>query len=373
MARMQRIHQELLEGRAPNCSSLARRLEVSRKTIQRDLEYMRDQLGLPIEYDAQAHGYGYTGEVRAFPSLQVSEGEVLALFVAQQALVAYQGTPFEGPLTTAFHKLASTMGDTLTVAPDELSAALSFRHASTAITTLPIFQGVSEAVLGSRELSFRYHKLNAARAEERRVQPYHLACVNDLWYLFAHDLGRDAIRTFALSRIEEIIAVGPPFTKPADFSLSDRLLKSFGVFKGEGDFAVRLEFDAFAGRLIRERHWHSSQKILELPGGALELRFRLDSLEEIERWILSWGSHVRVLGPVSLKQRVRTALAGMQSHYVDGHPWFEEIRRTSPTAAQDQIVRLLASLDRPTDAPGQLRLDLKIPRAGRVPEAFESN
>jgi predicted DNA-binding transcriptional regulator YafY len=356
LARMMRIHQELQAGSGPNCSKLAAKLEVSSKTVQRDIEYMRDQLGLPIEYEPQAHGYSYTREVHDFPTLQVTEGEVLALFVAQQALAQYEGTSFAEPLAKAFSKLSEAMGDALTVAPDDLAAALSFRHTGAGVSDLSIFKQVTDAVLGSRELVFHYHKLKARRPEVRHVQPYHLACVDHLWYLFAFDLKRKAIRTFALPRITGIVETGKPFTKPEDFSLADRLLQSFGVFKGEGDHRVRVEFDAFSARLVRERNWHASQTLQERPDGSVELRLRLDSLEEVERWVLSWGSHAKVLSPPLLKQRVKTALESMQASYAEPPAWFAEVRETVPTLQQDQMLRLLATLDRPSRDPNQMHL-----------------
>ncbi|MFP4283320.1 MAG: helix-turn-helix transcriptional regulator [Verrucomicrobiota bacterium] len=351
---MQRIHQELQAHRAPNCSSLAQALEVSTKTVRRDLEYMRDQLGLPIEYDPAQHAYFYNREVHAFPTLQVTEGEVLALFVAQKALAQYSGTPFEDPLRHAFEKIASSMGDVLTVSPDGLAEALSFRHTGDAVADMALFQAVTDAVLQSRELRFTYHKLNATRPEPRHVQPYHLACIDHGWYLFAHDLDRQAIRCFALTRLKTLLELGAPFEKPADFSLKEHLMSSFGVFTGEGDFSVRIAFDAFAARLVRERHWHSSQSLRELPDGSLELALRLASLEEIERWTLSWGSHAKVLAPAQLKQRVKRALDKMQASYAEPPAWFAEVREAASTLPQDQVLRLVVALDQPRHDPNQL-------------------
>ena len=57
-------------------------------------------------------------------------------------------------------------------------------------------------------------------------------------------------------------------------------------------------------QLVRERMWHHSQKIKELRDGGLELQLRLGSLEEIERWILSWGDQAEVLEPARLQQRL---------------------------------------------------------------------
>jgi len=63
-------------------------------------------------------------------------------------------------------------------------------------------------------------------------------------------------------------------------------------------------FSVAAGQLVRERIWHPSQKIQELADGGVELTLQLSSLHEIEPWVLSWGEHVRVLGPAELKKRV---------------------------------------------------------------------
>src|SRR5688572_3380912 len=66
MERMLRNHQVLQAGSLPNATKLAAQLEVGTKTIHRDLEFMRDRLNLPIEYDGSRRGYRYTEEVSAF-------------------------------------------------------------------------------------------------------------------------------------------------------------------------------------------------------------------------------------------------------------------------------------------------------------------
>ncbi|MCD6050235.1 MAG: helix-turn-helix, type 11 domain protein, partial [Verrucomicrobia bacterium] len=83
--RMMRIHQEIKAGKFPNSTSLAHELEVSPKSIQRDLEFMRDRMDLPLAYDQLRKGYYYTEEVSAFPTLQITEGELFALLVAEKA------------------------------------------------------------------------------------------------------------------------------------------------------------------------------------------------------------------------------------------------------------------------------------------------
>lgn len=95
LERMMRIHTAIASGKHPNASFLSREFEVSTKTIQRDIDFMRDRMGLPIDYSPQRYGFYYTEPVDAFPTLQITEGELFALVVAEKALQQYRGTPFE--------------------------------------------------------------------------------------------------------------------------------------------------------------------------------------------------------------------------------------------------------------------------------------
>ena len=72
-----RVHQEIASGSYPNATTLARGMEVSTKSIQRDLEFMRDRLNLPLEYDGSRFGYHYTEPVSSFPTFQITEATKL--------------------------------------------------------------------------------------------------------------------------------------------------------------------------------------------------------------------------------------------------------------------------------------------------------
>ena len=104
LERMMKIHQAIQSGVYPNNSTLARELEVSTKSIQRDLDFMRDRLNLPVVYDGSKFGYYYSQDVVSFPSLQITEGELFSLVVAEKAMQQYRGTSFEKPLVTAMKK-----------------------------------------------------------------------------------------------------------------------------------------------------------------------------------------------------------------------------------------------------------------------------
>jgi len=81
LARMMVIDQEVREGRWPNATTLAHRLEVQPRTIRRDITYLRDQLKAPLEYVASRNGYRYSELTFRLPLLSVTEGELVALLL----------------------------------------------------------------------------------------------------------------------------------------------------------------------------------------------------------------------------------------------------------------------------------------------------
>ena len=317
LERMMRMHERLKAGRYPNCRKLAAELEVSSKTVQRDIDFMRYRLGLPIEYDQLHFGFYYTEPVANFPNIEISEGELIALYLGQKALAQYKGTSFEAPLSTAFRKITDSLRDTISMTWSDLDSAVSFRSTGRSRADVHLFEQLSHAVFKQLEVRLDYKKPDSARYEQRYVQPYHLGCVENLWYLFAFDVDRQQLRTFALPRIRNVRVGNTKFRRPADFSIAKFLGESFGVFSKptKTKYAVRIVFDAFAAPRVGERQWHPSQKIKQLRNGGIELSLTLGNLEEIERWILSWGNHARVLAPVELKERIAQTVSALAESY----------------------------------------------------------
>jgi proteasome accessory factor B len=307
LERMLRIHQALQSGGFPNASKLAREIEVATKTIHRDIEFMRDRLNLPVEFDSSRNGYHYIGEVSAFPTMQITEGEIFALVVAEKALQQYRGTSFEKPLLSAIRKMEQALPDTISLNLADIEQTISFRTRAEPILDLKIFDALARAVAQRQQLELHYRKPGQAKTEARLVDPYHLANINGEWFLFAHDHARKDIRTFVPARIQSLKSTGRNFERSRKFSLEKRLRDSFGVHSGEGEYEVVIRFNARAADYVREKKWHESQQLREKKGGGVELKLKLSSLAEIERWVLSWGGDAKVLKPRELAGAVRQA------------------------------------------------------------------
>ena len=104
------------------------------------------------------------------------------------------------------------------------------------------------------------------------------------------------------------------FTRPKDFNLDDFMRHSFKVIHDEL-YTVKVRISPGWARWVGEKIWHESQKITKLLDGGLEIIFRVAGLEEIRRWILSFGPEVVVLEPEKLKEMVRRDLQKTMEQY----------------------------------------------------------
>jgi proteasome accessory factor B len=173
---------------------MAKEFGVSVRTVKRDIEFMQSRHGLPIKYDQKRWGFYYDKPVDGFPRTPMTEMEIFAMFVAHKAVAQYHGTPFEKPLRVAFQKLTAQLDSQELYSLGNLGDALSFRPIALEDANFRIFQMLTRALRERRVVAFNYRKCGEREVMARRVRPYHLACIDNRWYLFAHDLDR---RTYA--------------------------------------------------------------------------------------------------------------------------------------------------------------------------------
>lgn len=311
------LHRLLKHAGYPNCQQVCRHFAVGRRTVLRDIEFMRKNLGLPIAYDKRKQGFYYTSPVQQFPGVSLSESELFALLVAQKSIANYKGTPFHQPLLNAYNRLAGQFGDDVVSRLRNLGEAIDIRLTGHEELDEEHFQIVLRAVQQRRPLEFRYRKQAAKTLEQRTFHPYQLVCANQRWYVVGHDVARGALRNFVLARLVDPEILPGHFDRPADFKIKDYLAGSFGIFKGQADFKVVVDLDNWAADVLRNRRWHASQQVVELPGGAMRVSFHLDNLEEVEQWVLSWGTHATVVRPKALVDRVQATAQGIVQRYAE--------------------------------------------------------
>lgn len=323
LERIYRIHELVSRRNFPNCRTIAEELEVTPKTIQRDISFMRDELELPLVYHDQEHGYFYEKPVQEFPFLKTTAEDVVALFLARRALEPLSGTPLEASLRESFRRLTRSLGGRFSFPWSDLDEAFSVRASGMVRTDASMLEKLANAVLECREIRFEYRKLEGKEWEPRSLRPIHLADIDGGWYVIGHDPMRKARRTFAVQRMRGLRVLKSRFARPPDFRLADHLEGSFGVWKkpakvGEGKKdLVKLRFTGWAARAVSERRWHPSQEVETVTEDPpeIEMRLELDSFEDLTRWILSWGRHVIVEEPDQLREAVASELRNSSTLY----------------------------------------------------------
>lgn len=313
LARIAAIDQAIRGGSWPNATCLAKQLEVSPRTVQRDFIFLRDRLRAPLMFDATHNGYCYTQPDYRLPFFRLTEGELIALFIAERLLRHYRGTPYEVDLRRAFAKITELLPDAVSIDLSALSDTLSVTPTALTPQDLVTFRALTEAVAQRHRLEMEYWTAERNEVTRREVDPLHVTIIEGDCYLVGYCHLRKDVRMFSTARVRSVRPTGDTFARPADFRIQEYLRGSFRAVRGDRLYRVALRFSpAFAGRLA-EKVWHSSQTSERTPDGSLVVRVEVTDLREVKRWALFWGSDCHVLEPPELREQVieeyRKALA----------------------------------------------------------------
>lgn len=301
---------QLRAERFPTARSLARAFEITERTAYRDVEYLREQMHLPIGYDPRRRGYYYTEpNVPVPPTIALTAGDLVAIYLAQRILEQYEGTQFGARLAYAFEKISTLLSDDVTIDLDTLRDGFSFHVGPPGRLEVATFETVSRALTERRPLLMEYVTQSRGEVTRRLIDPYHLHHYGGAWYLIAYCHRTHAVKTFNVSRIERTSIQSRTFERVADFNLKTYLQDGFSMMRGTAVEEVVIRFDAYQARWIAERTWHSTEKRHRHADGSLTLRFRLSGLDGVKRWVMSYGEHAEVLEPESLRREVAEAHA----------------------------------------------------------------
>ena len=316
--RMAYIHEQIRKGNRPNAKQLARGFstrfnlfaDVSEKTIYRDIKFMKEAKGAPIEFDPDGNGYYYTEPNFKFEALSMSEGELFAFYVAETAMKAYAGTPLADYLSGAFARLAKMLPDKVSVQTRDLAARVSFRKPPVEPVEKQVWDTLDKCLKDEDTVRIDYHAVGK-NSQKREIDPYHLFSWQGEWYVVAFCHLREKMRTFKVTRIVGAERTGEGFLIPDNFSINRYLEDSFRIGRGERKHNVKVRFKNKVAPWIREKLWHPKQKLKEEKNGDVTLEFPGSYLDEVFGWVMSWGAAAKVLEPRELRDRVRKEARSM--------------------------------------------------------------
>jgi predicted DNA-binding transcriptional regulator YafY len=294
-------------GYLANSGDFMKEFEVSRRTVARDLDYLRDEENAPLAYDEARHGYVLTDETYALPPVNISRKEAFSFGLARKLLSHYEGTPLHMDMKAVLEKIAESLEGEVTLEPEWLSDHVDVLPEDR-VRIDPELWGRMVGFIERRETIRARYQTFDGRESTYRLHPYHLLAYHGNWYLLAHNGGKDRMATFALSRFREAEGTGATFRRAPDFDAKTYAREAFGITRGEKTLRVRLLFEPKLAVYIMERDWHPSQQFIQRTDGRVEMRMETTGRQELTRWVLSWMPDVKVLAPKSLKDRVEEKL-----------------------------------------------------------------
>jgi predicted DNA-binding transcriptional regulator YafY len=299
----------------PNATSAAQHLEVNRRTVKRDLEFLRERLHAPLEFSRQNNGYYYTEPDYALPLVRMTEGELIAIFLATQLLQQYGNTAFEQDIRAAFAKLADLLPGEVSLDLSSLGRSLSSRPFAVAREDVRVFRTLAAGLRRQQSVRMTYWTASRDDMTERTIDPYHVALIGESWYVIGYCHLREQVLTFATARVRSARLTGDIFSRPDDFRIEAYLDGGFRACRGHGHYRVVLRFSREVAGRVEEKVWHKSQRMEPASDGGLIVRLELSDLREVLSWALSWGADCEVLEPREFREMVADELERVRRQY----------------------------------------------------------
>ncbi|MDZ7642282.1 MAG: WYL domain-containing protein [Desulfurivibrio sp.] len=309
------FHRQVKAGRYPNASALVAGFEVSPRTAQRDIEFMRERLEAPLRYDHSRRGYCYTDHTYELPAAWIDETNVLALALAVRLASTVPDAAIKDELCRLIERLTPLAGKAGSCL-ETVGEKISVKNIEYSRVDEQCFRRLVQALFEEHSLTITYHSPHSGITSQRNIHPLHLMHYMGSWHLLAWCAKRREIRDFALSRIGDMRPAGQRLELPRRLPpLKEYSRKLFGIMQGAESIEVVLRFTPEIAPWVAEQVWHPEQRISHEPDGSLLLCFAVADFREVSRKILSYGPRVRVIEPAALRDLVKREIAGMAGLY----------------------------------------------------------
>jgi predicted DNA-binding transcriptional regulator YafY len=310
------FHGQVKRWRYPNAISLVDEFEISERTAQRDIEFMRDNLQAPLAFDRLRNGYRYTDDAFEIPVHWLDEDNLLALALAARLASTIPDTAVKEDLCRLIGRMIRLSRNEGFACLDRLGDKVSVKNIEYARVDEQFFRLVVRALFDECALRLTYRSPYSGTVSERTVQPLHLMHYMGSWHLLAWCAAKEAIRDFALARMQAVELAETSIPVPADLPpIKELTRRHFGIMQGATSTTVTLWFSSHIAPRIREQIWHPDQQASLEPDGSLLLSFPTADFRELTRNILSYGSEVRVVEPPELRHLVRREIEKMYRNF----------------------------------------------------------
>jgi len=294
-------------------------LGISLATFKRDLEYMRERLNAPIQWDRDAGGYRYSqpdplAPTFALPGLWFNSGEVHALITMQQLLSNLEPGLLAGhikPLQARLNALLESQDHSAA----EVETRIRIVHAARRQVTHQYFEIVASATLRRKRLEIHHYSRQTGEKTQRVISPQQLVFYRDNWYVDSWCHLRNGIRSFSIDAITNAEMLNEKAKEISKSKLKEVLESGYGIFSGKAVTWAKLRFSPERARWVASEQWHPKQKGKLEADGSYLLEIPYSDNRELVMDILRHGSEVEVIAPQKLRKRVGQELKAALKYY----------------------------------------------------------
>jgi predicted DNA-binding transcriptional regulator YafY len=313
------IERMLLSRRCVRFADLQERLGVSRATLHRDIQDLRERMRVPVICDRDTGMYRIESSVERYqlPGVWFSAGEIHALLSMQQLLSAFDVGGLLAEHVAPLRQRLLGMLESAADSADEIGRRVRILSTAARHYAPQHFQRISAALMERRRLSIRYLARSNGETSEREISPQRLTHYRDNWYLDAWCHLRNELRSFAIDAIKAVKTVDAAAQEIAESKLDAALGAGYGIFAGTRVQWATLVFTPERARWVAAEHWHPEQQGSFLDDGGYQLRFPFSNDPELIMDILKYGPDCEVLEPAGLREKVVASLKAALGRYGD--------------------------------------------------------
>ena len=306
------FHARLKQKDYPKLKSLMDKFEISRRQASREIEFMRDFFGAPIEYSNEYNGYYYSNEGFDLPGIWTSEEEIVSLIISKRLSTTIPDEEIKKKIDAFFKKIYAHIDVDLT----ELEKKISLKNIRYYAVKPTIFEAVVYCLSNNYKCRIHYRSAYTQEQSDRVVSPLHLLLYMGNWHLIAFCDKKQGIRDFVLSRVMEAEVLEERVDgKLAGEDYSRMLENNYGIFFEGTSKRVKILFNKAVAGVVRDQIWFPGQSIEEREDGGLILSFPVVDFREVIRDVLRFGADAEVLEPAELRGQVKDIISRMNSVY----------------------------------------------------------
>ncbi len=306
----------LQAGRGQTADSLAVECRVSRRTIFRDLEILR-QAGVPLRFDDDRREHRIAGAC-LLPATNFTPQEALALVTLCRELGQSAGIPMYGAARSAAAKIESSLPAPLREEVREATRAVRIRREPVNPLDLShdYYQQLLRAVTRRRAVRIEYRSLAEQKQLSTKLYPYQLFFNRRSWYIVGRSSWHRAVRTFHVGRISRVEILDEAFRVPRGFNIDRMVRNAWNLIPERGpDALVTVRFEPLVAQNVAEVLWHKNQRLEWRNDGRLDFHVQVSGIHEIAWWILGYGDQATVIRPERLRNLIADRARRMVERY----------------------------------------------------------